>query len=156
MRCIIYLSLFKKWTQISVQALEGQPSGFLLGTIHAKDPDEGENGTIFYSMSGKNDASVNKSINQNHLVSRCKVYSDKHFVLTIKHETALQCDTTLLIKGYLFVNVLWSNISDQWDSKVGGATHCHPVKIENKHLTKWLMQLQLISFKKKSTVLVCC
>ncbi len=43
-------------TEISVQALEGQPSGFLLGTIHAKDPDEGENGTIFYSMSGKKDA----------------------------------------------------------------------------------------------------
>lgn len=47
-------------TEISVQALEGQPSGFLLGTIHAKDPDEGENGTIFYSMSGKKDA-----LNQN-------------------------------------------------------------------------------------------
>ncbi len=44
------------FTEISLQALEGQPSGFLLGTIHAKDPDEGENGTIFYSMSGKKDA----------------------------------------------------------------------------------------------------
>lgn len=50
------LHWLKKLTEISVQALEGQPSGFLLGTIHAKDPDEGENGTIFYSMSGKNDA----------------------------------------------------------------------------------------------------
>uniref|UniRef100_A0A8C1MAR4 Protocadherin-16 n=1 Tax=Cyprinus carpio TaxID=7962 RepID=A0A8C1MAR4_CYPCA len=38
--------------ELLLQALEGQPSGFLLGTIHAKDPDEGENGTIFYSMSG--------------------------------------------------------------------------------------------------------
>ncbi|TRY65999.1 hypothetical protein DNTS_003779, partial [Danionella cerebrum] len=35
-----------------LQASEGQPSGLALGTIHAKDPDEGENGTIFYSMSG--------------------------------------------------------------------------------------------------------
>ncbi|XP_056330520.1 protocadherin-16 [Danio aesculapii] len=38
--------------ELLLQALEGQPSGFLLGTVHAKDPDEGENGTIFYSMSG--------------------------------------------------------------------------------------------------------
>ncbi|XP_071379690.1 protocadherin-16-like [Centroberyx affinis] len=35
-----------------VQVVEGQPSGLLLGTLHAKDPDEGENGTIFYSLSG--------------------------------------------------------------------------------------------------------
>ncbi|XP_051962537.1 protocadherin-16 [Xyrauchen texanus] len=38
--------------ELLLQMLEGQPSGFLLGTIYAKDPDEGENGTIFYSMSG--------------------------------------------------------------------------------------------------------
>ncbi len=31
---------------------EGQSSGVLLGTLQAKDPDEGENGTIFYSLSG--------------------------------------------------------------------------------------------------------
>lgn len=31
---------------------EGQSSGVLLGTLHAKDPDEGENGTVFYSVSG--------------------------------------------------------------------------------------------------------
>uniref|UniRef100_UPI003AAAC68E protocadherin-16-like n=1 Tax=Centroberyx gerrardi TaxID=166262 RepID=UPI003AAAC68E len=35
-----------------VQVVEGQPSGLLLGTLQAKDPDEGENGTIFYSLSG--------------------------------------------------------------------------------------------------------
>ncbi|XP_060743723.1 protocadherin-16 [Tachysurus vachellii] len=35
-----------------MQVLEGQPSGVLLGTITAKDPDEGENGTVFYSLSG--------------------------------------------------------------------------------------------------------
>ncbi|XP_060753692.1 protocadherin-16 [Neoarius graeffei] len=35
-----------------IQVLEGQPSGVLLGTVTAKDPDEGENGTVFYSLSG--------------------------------------------------------------------------------------------------------
>ncbi|KAM9468396.1 protocadherin-16 [Clarias gariepinus] len=35
-----------------MQVLEGQPSGVLLGTVTAKDPDEGENGTVFYSLSG--------------------------------------------------------------------------------------------------------
>ncbi|KAG5284012.1 hypothetical protein AALO_G00021980 [Alosa alosa] len=35
-----------------IQVLEGLPPGTLLGTIQAKDPDEGENGTIFYSLSG--------------------------------------------------------------------------------------------------------
>lgn len=48
----------ERLTEIFVQALEGQPSGFLLGTVHAKDPDEGENGTIFYSMSGEKCASI--------------------------------------------------------------------------------------------------
>lgn len=32
---------------------EGQSSGVLLGTLQAKDPDEGENGTVFYSLSGR-------------------------------------------------------------------------------------------------------
>ncbi|XP_045930685.1 protocadherin-16-like [Micropterus dolomieu] len=35
-----------------IQVTEGQSSGALLGTLQAKDPDEGENGTIFYSLSG--------------------------------------------------------------------------------------------------------
>ncbi|TDH14711.1 hypothetical protein EPR50_G00022900 [Perca flavescens] len=35
-----------------IQVTEGQSSGLLLGTLQAKDPDEGENGTIFYSLSG--------------------------------------------------------------------------------------------------------
>ncbi|KAF7700324.1 protocadherin-16 [Silurus meridionalis] len=35
-----------------MQVMEGQPSGVLLGTVTAKDPDEGENGTVFYSLSG--------------------------------------------------------------------------------------------------------
>lgn len=34
------------------QVLEGQSSGVLLGTVQAKDPDEGENGTVLYSLSG--------------------------------------------------------------------------------------------------------
>lgn len=36
---------------------------------------------------------MNKSINQKHLVTTCKVYNDKHFVLTTEHETAMQYDT---------------------------------------------------------------
>ncbi|XP_073341439.1 protocadherin-16-like [Pagrus major] len=35
-----------------IQVTEGQSSGILLGTLQAKDPDEGENGTVFYSLSG--------------------------------------------------------------------------------------------------------
>ncbi|XP_029302997.1 protocadherin-16-like [Cottoperca gobio] len=35
-----------------IQVTEGQSSGVLLGTLQAKDPDEGENGTVFYSLSG--------------------------------------------------------------------------------------------------------
>uniref|UniRef100_A0A8C2CUR5 Protocadherin-16 n=1 Tax=Cyprinus carpio TaxID=7962 RepID=A0A8C2CUR5_CYPCA len=38
--------------EILIQVQEGLPAGSLLGTLHAKDPDEGENGTIFYSLSG--------------------------------------------------------------------------------------------------------
>ncbi|KAM6933427.1 protocadherin-16-like [Xenentodon cancila] len=37
---------------ITIQVTEGQSSGVLLGTLQAKDPDEGENGTVFYSLSG--------------------------------------------------------------------------------------------------------
>ncbi|CAJ1065106.1 protocadherin-16-like [Xyrichtys novacula] len=35
-----------------IQVTEGQSSGVLLGSLQAKDPDEGENGTVFYSLSG--------------------------------------------------------------------------------------------------------
>ncbi|XP_058489873.1 protocadherin-16-like [Solea solea] len=35
-----------------IQVTEGQSSGVLMGSIQAKDPDEGENGTVFYSLSG--------------------------------------------------------------------------------------------------------
>ncbi|KAK5868901.1 hypothetical protein PBY51_009876 [Eleginops maclovinus] len=35
-----------------IQVAEGQSSGVLLSSLQAKDPDEGENGTIFYSLSG--------------------------------------------------------------------------------------------------------
>nr|XP_020468749.1 protocadherin-16-like [Monopterus albus] len=35
-----------------IQVTEGQSSGYLLSTLQAKDPDEGENGTIIYSLSG--------------------------------------------------------------------------------------------------------
>lgn len=33
--------------------MEGLPSGTVLGTVMAKDPDEGENGTVYYSLSGE-------------------------------------------------------------------------------------------------------
>lgn len=36
----------------NLQVTEGQASGVLLSTLQAKDPDEGENGTVFYSLSG--------------------------------------------------------------------------------------------------------
>ncbi|XP_023258330.1 protocadherin-16-like [Seriola lalandi dorsalis] len=39
-------------TELLLQVMEGLPSGTVLGTVLAKDPDEGENGTIYYSLSG--------------------------------------------------------------------------------------------------------
>ncbi|XP_066555914.1 protocadherin-16 [Amia ocellicauda] len=38
--------------ELLMQMLEGKPSGSLLGSVQAKDPDEGENGTVYYSLSG--------------------------------------------------------------------------------------------------------
>uniref|UniRef100_A0AAY4EM86 Protocadherin-16 n=1 Tax=Denticeps clupeoides TaxID=299321 RepID=A0AAY4EM86_9TELE len=40
------------WAWSSGGVLETTPSGSLLATLQAKDPDEGENSTIFYSLSG--------------------------------------------------------------------------------------------------------
>ncbi|XP_010767620.1 protocadherin-16-like, partial [Notothenia coriiceps] len=37
---------------VIIQVAEGQSSGVFLGSLQARDPDEGENGTIFYSLSG--------------------------------------------------------------------------------------------------------
>ncbi|XP_052323476.1 protocadherin-16 [Oncorhynchus keta] len=37
---------------LTMQVVEGQASGLLLGKVQANDPDEGENGTVYYSMSG--------------------------------------------------------------------------------------------------------
>ncbi|XP_074466224.1 protocadherin-16 [Sebastes fasciatus] len=34
------------------EVMEGLPSGTVIGTVTAKDPDEGENGTVYYSLSG--------------------------------------------------------------------------------------------------------
>ncbi|KAM7399035.1 hypothetical protein PAMP_018329 [Pampus punctatissimus] len=45
----IHSQLGKK---LIIKVSEGQSSGVLLGTLQAKDPDEGENGTVFYSLSG--------------------------------------------------------------------------------------------------------
>lgn len=35
-----------------LQVLEEKPSGLLVASLQAKDPDEGENGTITYSLIG--------------------------------------------------------------------------------------------------------
>uniref|UniRef100_UPI0037E8DF2B protocadherin-16 n=1 Tax=Semicossyphus pulcher TaxID=241346 RepID=UPI0037E8DF2B len=37
---------------LQVRVMEGLPSGTVVGTVTAKDPDEGENGTVYYSLSG--------------------------------------------------------------------------------------------------------
>ncbi|XP_053703387.1 protocadherin-16-like isoform X1 [Synchiropus splendidus] len=44
--------LFARARPDCFQVMEGLPSGTALGTVSAKDPDEGENGTVFYSLSG--------------------------------------------------------------------------------------------------------
>ncbi|XP_029303816.1 protocadherin-16 [Cottoperca gobio] len=38
--------------ELLYQVTEGLPSGTVIGTVTAKDPDEGENGTVYYSLSG--------------------------------------------------------------------------------------------------------
>ncbi|XP_026227263.1 protocadherin-16-like isoform X2 [Anabas testudineus] len=38
--------------ELLLQVTEGLPSGTVLGAVTAKDPDEGENGTLYYSLSG--------------------------------------------------------------------------------------------------------
>ncbi|XP_039353238.1 protocadherin-16 [Mauremys reevesii] len=38
--------------ELLVQVLEEKPSGLLVASLQAKDPDEGENGTIVYSLAG--------------------------------------------------------------------------------------------------------
>lgn len=38
--------------QCPFKVMEGLPSGSVLGAVTAKDPDEGENGTVYYSLSG--------------------------------------------------------------------------------------------------------
>ncbi|XP_061596681.1 protocadherin-16-like [Cololabis saira] len=38
--------------ELLLQVTEGLPSGTVVGAVTAKDPDEGENGTIYYSLSG--------------------------------------------------------------------------------------------------------
>ncbi|CAL8349145.1 unnamed protein product [Arctogadus glacialis] len=37
---------------LAMQVMEGQAPGSLIGTVHAKDPDEGENGSVSYALSG--------------------------------------------------------------------------------------------------------
>uniref|UniRef100_A0A8C5GTZ0 Protocadherin-16 n=1 Tax=Gouania willdenowi TaxID=441366 RepID=A0A8C5GTZ0_GOUWI len=39
--------------ELLFQVTEGLPSGTVVGTVTAKDPDEGENGTIYYSLSAE-------------------------------------------------------------------------------------------------------
>uniref|UniRef100_A0A3Q2YAN0 Protocadherin-16 n=1 Tax=Hippocampus comes TaxID=109280 RepID=A0A3Q2YAN0_HIPCM len=44
--------------ELIFQVNEGLPSGSVVGTMSAKDPDEGENGTIRYSLAGKTDSTA--------------------------------------------------------------------------------------------------
>uniref|UniRef100_A0AAX7SGL1 Protocadherin-16 n=1 Tax=Astatotilapia calliptera TaxID=8154 RepID=A0AAX7SGL1_ASTCA len=48
----LQLRSFPVSNNTSLQVTEGLPSGTVIGTLAAKDPDEGENGTIYYSLSG--------------------------------------------------------------------------------------------------------
>ncbi len=57
------------WNLLDVfQVQEGLPAGSLLGTLHAKDPDEGENGTIFYSLSGKQKSKIFNTFSYENLI----------------------------------------------------------------------------------------
>ncbi|XP_077197129.1 protocadherin-16 isoform X2 [Paroedura picta] len=38
--------------ELFLQVLEEKPAGLLVASLQAKDPDEGENGTVFYSLAG--------------------------------------------------------------------------------------------------------
>ncbi|XP_076876271.1 protocadherin-16 [Brachyhypopomus gauderio] len=38
--------------ELLIQVQEGLPAGSVLGTLQANDPDEGENGTVYYTLSG--------------------------------------------------------------------------------------------------------
>ncbi|XP_015274464.1 PREDICTED: protocadherin-16 [Gekko japonicus] len=38
--------------ELLLQVLEEKPAGLLVASLQAKDPDEGENGTVFYSLAG--------------------------------------------------------------------------------------------------------
>ncbi|CAN9501862.1 unnamed protein product [Ophioblennius macclurei] len=49
--------------ELILQVMEGLPSGTVVGSVTAKDPDEGENGTIYYSLSGSR--AERFSLNQN-------------------------------------------------------------------------------------------
>lgn len=49
----LQLCSFPVSNNTSLQVTEGLPSGTVIGTVAAKDPDEGENGTIYYSLSGE-------------------------------------------------------------------------------------------------------
>uniref|UniRef100_A0A671WN05 Protocadherin-16 n=1 Tax=Sparus aurata TaxID=8175 RepID=A0A671WN05_SPAAU len=41
--------------ELVLQVMEGLQSGTVLATVTAKDPDEGENGTVYYSLSGESE-----------------------------------------------------------------------------------------------------
>lgn len=59
---------------------EGQSSGVLLGTLQAKDPDEGENGTVFYSLSGRVPAGSTESCKKKEQILSKGIHSERSFM----------------------------------------------------------------------------
>lgn len=61
--------------------MEGLPSGTVLGAVTAKDPDEGENGTVYYSLSGECFIYL-KNLHlqlRNHAVANCVFVKSNNF-----------------------------------------------------------------------------
>lgn len=80
----LQLRSFPVSNNTSLQVTEGLPSGTVIGTLAAKDPDEGENGTIYYSLSGEphnssyshkfTDFSTCHGIHITYIVNVCFIY----------------------------------------------------------------------------------
>ncbi|KAM9332564.1 protocadherin-16 [Pholidichthys leucotaenia] len=53
--------------ELLLQVMEGLPPGTVVGIVTAKDPDEGENGTIYYSLSGSRAERFSLNVNTGEL-----------------------------------------------------------------------------------------
>ncbi|XP_028277727.1 protocadherin-16 [Parambassis ranga] len=71
--------------ELILQVMEGLPSGTVLGTVTAKDPDEGENGTIFYSLSGSRTErfSINPTSGEIRTASPLRWAERAEYILTV-------------------------------------------------------------------------